>query len=314
MKNYQLYRLVLALVLLVFSSSLLLSQGYGKEEKKNVIIGSPFILEFNELEINAISSLASHWLEFSQYSEATKSFGVVSRKRQTFANQTLRVFYGFSRDARWDLGAVVQYGQVRLDENARSSIFKVFGSDTETGKNFSGLTYTGLRLRFVPMTDLPNLTLHAFSNFEVVQNGEIGNRLGANRNEYGANINYFHTLNDGTHYLLGGTWGVRPSSNEYFFFSQYASVSGFLIVDLYYDNLFAFGGMTYNGVANRKFEKINEQLYGGLGIQYQSLSGISAFLFGQVPFIYEDKTFSQVELIRESFSFVSLGVRYQLSR
>ena len=306
-------RFITTLLFVLVSISFLLAQNEENEDRKNIFINSPFILKQNDLEINVISSLTSHWVENKEYSNLTKSFEIASRKRLTNAIQIVRVFYGFSKNGKWDLGVDFKHGQTRLDENARSSIFKVFNGEVAEGNFNSGITFAGARLRYAPISYLPNLTVHAFANFEVVENRSTGQQLGASNNDMGLNVNYFHTLNDDTHYQLGGTWGIRPSSNDNFFFSQYGSASGFLIADLYQDNWFAFGGLTYNANLNRKFEQLNNQLFGGLGVQYQSPSGISAFIYAQIPFIFESGSFLQ-SWVRESYSSISLGIRYEMDR
>ena len=159
----------------------------SKKSEANFYTGiSPVILAKDGVEVNFLNSMTSFWLASKEYNPLSNSTRIANWYRITRFQQLLRVNYGFSKSGRWDLGAEVQYTHSRLDDDARSSPFRVFGGDTDSGKSYRGASLLGLRLRLAPFENLPELTLQGMAYFPINRSEELRAQLGSQRTQVGA--------------------------------------------------------------------------------------------------------------------------------
>lgn len=305
-----------ALLVLTFLISIPAIAQFSKEGEAKFYTGiSPVILPQGGIEVNFLNSMASFWLATKEYNPVSNSTRIANRYRFTRFQQLLRVNYGFSSSGRWDLGAELQYTHSRLDDEARSSPFRVLGGNTESGDTDRGLSMAGLRLRFMPFGDLPELTVQGMAHFPINRNIEKSAKLGAQRTQIGLLATFYQQLNTRTFYFLQGDWRTQLASNELDKTTHTPSLSGFLVIDTWEQQWYLFPGLTYSPtlqkVASGSLVRVNQQLLGSLGGLFQPTDAFGIMLNWQVPFILESGSQS-TEWVRESFSAVTLGVRVVL--
>jgi len=304
-----------ALLLLAVLIAVPASGQFSKKDEAKFYTGiSPFILPKDGIEVNFLNSMTSFWLAVNEYNPSSNSTRIANRYRFTRFQQLLRVNYGFSSSGRWDLGAEFQYTHSRLDDEARSSPFRVLGGDTPSGATFRGLSMAGVRLRVMPFEHLPELTVQGMAHFPINRNKETSAQLGANRTQLGLLATFYQQLNARTFYFLQGDWRTQLASNELDRTTHTPSLSGFLVFEAG-EMWYVFPGLTYSPtlqkVGNGSFVRVNQQLLGSIGGLFQPSDAFGVMLNWQIPFILESGSQS-VDWVRESFSSVTLGVRVVL--
>lgn len=276
---------------------------------------SPVILPKEGIEVNFLNSMTSFWLAVNEYNPASNSTRIGNRYRFTRFQQLLRVNYGFSASGRWDLGAELQYTHSRLDDEARSSPFRVLGGDTESGNTFRGMSLVGLRLRFMPFASLPELTVQGMAHFPINRNEETSAQLGAQRTQVGLLATFYQKFNTRTFYFLQGDWRTQLASSELDRTTHTPSLSGFLVFDTWEQIWYVFPGLTYSPTLQKvqggSLVRVNQQLLGSIGGLFQPSDAFGLMLNWQIPFILESGS-QQTEWVRESFSAVTLGIRVVL--
>ena len=313
-----LFRLGLLFLFSAFIASPLFAQSaFSKEGEAKFYTGiSPVILPKEGLEINVLNNLTSFWLAVNEYNPASNSVRVANRYRFSRMQHLLRVTYGFSDSGRWDLGVEGQFTHSRIDDAARSSPFKVLGSDTEGGSSFHGLSLLGVRLRVMPFEDIPGLTTQLTAHFPINKDEATRAQLGAQRTQIGLTATYYNNFNSRTFYFLQGDWRTHLSNEELKKTTHIPSLSGFLVFDAWEQMFYVFPGMTYAPTLQQlrsggSLRRVNQQLLGSIGGLYQPAESFGLMLNFQVPFILESGS-SNTEWVRESFSAVTLGVRVLL--
>ncbi len=288
---------------------------FSKESEARFYTGiSPVILPKDGIEVNFLNSMASFWLAVNEYNPVSNSTRIANRYRFTRFQQLLRINYGFSGSGRWDLGAELQYTHSRLDDEARSSPFRVLGGNTASGDTDRGLSMVGLRLRFMPFGDLPALMVQGMAHFPINRNEEKSAKLGAQRTQIGLLATFYQQLNTRTFYFLQGDWRTQLASNELDKTTHTPSLSGFLVIETG-EMWYVFPGLSYSPtlqkVGNGSFVRVNQQLLGSVGGLFQPSDAFGVMLNWQVPFILESGSQS-TEWVRESFVALTLGIRVVL--
>jgi len=268
---------------------------------------SPVILNEDQVEVNFVNTLTSFWLAINEFDLTSGANYVGNRTRFTRFDQLLRVSYGFAENKRWDLGAEFRYAHVRNDDEAQSSPFRVFENDRATGISYRALSMVGARLRAMPFRQLPALTAQAAINFPVAKDVQTRRSLGADRTQTDVTLTYYEPFNPKTYYFLQGQWLTLFSNDENSRTTHVLNGGAFLVQNLWRDRLHAFPGISYVTTVQNG-SRINQQLYGSFGAQYQVGYKASIFLNGQIPFIFDSGS-QFVEWVRESYSSVTLGIR-----
>lgn len=308
--------------LLICSTSLLLIPSYGqssfsKEGEARFYTGiSPVILAKEGIEINVLNNMTSFWLAVNEYNPTFNASRVANRYRFTRMQHLLRATYGFSDSGKWDLGVEAQYTHSRIDDAARSSPFKVLGSETTGGTTFRGLSLLGVRLRVMPFEDIPELTTQVTAHFPIHKDEATRAQLGAQRTQVGLTATYYNTFNSRTFYFVQGDWRTRLSNDELNKTSHTPSMSAFLVFDTWEQMYYIFPGLTYAPTYQQlrsggALRRVNQQLLGSIGGLYQPVESLGVMVNFQIPFILESGS-NNTEWVRESFSAVTLGLRVLL--
>jgi hypothetical protein len=304
------------LLVLIYLISAPVYAQFSKEGEAKFYTGiSPVILPKDGIEVNFLNSLTSFWLATNEYFAVTNSTRIANRYRFTRFQQLLRVNYGFSSSGRWDLGAEFQYTHSRIDDEARSSPFRVLGGDTESGETDRGMSMAGLRLRVMPFDGLPELTVQGMAHFYINRSEEKRAKLGAQRSQVGLLATFYQQLSPRTFYFLQGDWRTQLASSELDITTHTPSLSGFLVIDAWEQTSYIFPGLTYSPtlqkVGSGSFVRVNQQLLGSIGGLIQPSDAFGIMLNWQIPFILESGS-QRTEWVRESFSSVTLGLRMVL--
>ena len=287
---------------------------------------SPSVLTKGEVEFNFYSSLFSSWVALH---ESVIESPVRDRLRFTDFNTSIEGYLGISQNGRWDIGARLRYGSRRLDNNARSSVFDVFSSpDSEnanrgTDKTYKGLRELGIRFRLVPFENLEEFTINAGYSF-----GEIGNSSDdevfeiADRNSMDVNLTYYVSLNSAQtsyYYFIFNGIAFLPGSLPENAQALYNTTGSFFIVQrlgkfVVYPGLsytLAFKPPSSGSFSDSSLIKSSEQLLATLGMQYQVSNNLSFNASASIPLILTTTNLRQ-RLVRDSYSFVSIGGRFLL--
>lgn len=276
---------------------------------------SPVILAQNKAEINLVNNLTSYWIVSKQFNPDLLTGFQTDRKRFSRTEHVLRASYGFSKNKRWDLGVELKFAQARLDEAARSSPFRVFGNDTETGKTYRGLTGVGLRLRTQPFKNIPELTLQGTATYPQISATSTENeraQLDAQSLQAGIAATYYVQSGEKMFYFLQFDWSMRFKNAENKRSKHFPSLSAVAVVKTWEDRWFVFGGLNY-GMTVQQFSdgglyRLSQALFGSGGVFYQPTPKFSIVLSTQLPFMFESGLRS-IDLPRESFTGFSLGFR-----
>jgi hypothetical protein len=304
-------------IILLASISFSLPAQVTKSDKgANIYTGvSPIVLDKDRVEISLTNSFTSFWLAVKKYEPQFDVFRVANRYRFTRFDQALRVSYGFSKSKRWDLGAELRFAHVRLDDAARSSPFRVFGGDTDSGNTYRGISMVGLRARFMPFGGLPELTLQGTAYFPIARQEDSRRQLDAQRAQAGLLATFYQPFNDRTLYFLQADWQTRFQNNENRTTTHSTSLAGYLVFSLFGEEVWRlFPGCTFAATLQSYgggLNKVNQQLLGSLGLLYQPGEQFGAYFNVLAPFILESGS-EYVEWVRPSFSAFSLGLRTML--
>ncbi len=274
---------------------------------------SPVILEKDDIEIYMFNSLVSFWDGLYQYSSVLNGNYIADRRRFSSMDNVLRVSYGFSESKRWDLGATIQYRQVRLDNEARSSPFRVFEGDSFSGNSERGFTRLGLQVRWMPLPKIPELTLQSSLRFPIAKNEQLKTDLGAQRMSFDLNATWYNEVLAQTFLFLQTGWTTRFKNDLRDYATHHALGSVFLVKGFFNQKIYVFPSLTYFNSMEQfnkggRLYQTNYQLLWGGGIQYQPTTQMSIFTQFQAPFILESG--SEVsEWIKDSYTAFSLGFR-----
>ena len=276
---------------------------------------SPVVLADDATEINFVNSLSSFWIAYHEFIPAFRGTRIADRSRFSRFDQILRVSRGFSRSGRWDIGAEFRMIHTRLDGEAKSSPLRVLGGDTSTGLSNRSFASIGLRTRIMPFEDVPELTVQGIFNYPMASTPEKRRRIGFDRAQVGVMATYFQNFNPNTLYFLQADWNTFLPNEHHDQTTHLSSLNGYLVLGLMDKRFFIYPGLTYVNTfqyyQSYGFRRINQQLYGGLGGQWQIGPSLGLSLFLQRPFIFESGSqFS--EWVQESYSSVTVGLRVLL--
>ena len=286
---------------------------------------SSSVLRNGQAEIISNNTLTSFQLAFHQSGENSP---VLDRFRQTQFTSDLFAFYGISRSGRLDVGVQAKYLRNRIDNAAASSMFRVFkGGNSEDGqgsvldpnaffdRSFGGLAFIGLRFRALPFQSIPELVINGGYSFSTVNDETEQLRLAADRDFADIGLTYYKKLNNSTYYFFsanGQAFFSSPITDE----NRYVTSASFFLIQRTTNQKFTFyPGITYSLTFKPSKLDSNPSLisestfllaYGG--IQYAPQPEYNIFLIAGIPLI-TDVTNPQQEIIRSSFSTISLGFR-----
>jgi len=282
-----------------------------KEEKFAFGNISPVILAKDGIEASAITNLTSYWV--------TSKFGnkILDRYRISRSENYANISYGFSASRRWDLGAQIRYSKMLIDENARHSPFNVFSAPDSNVTAFNGISSMGIRLRVSPFSTLPELTFQASINFPTARNLNTRSYLGADRVQTDLVSTYYKNVSDNTYIYLQGRYILQIANDDNGKTSHFPGISTYLVQSLINQKLFLFPGLTYLGSFQQNYKGgrlVNQSqfLMAGLGMQFQPIEKMSIFLNGQKPLYYKSSASFYSDLVRNSYSDWSLGLRVVL--
>lgn len=313
MKNHRFYIFVIIYLLNNITSPLIaqiVEQLETQEEELAILGFSPVILPKDALDVGITNSLSSFWLLTQQFNPATSAFEDVDRSRYSRLDHITKISYGFSAKQRWDLGAEFRYALVYAGKDADSNPFHLFNPPANTFHQ-RGLTAAGIRLRYAPLKKYSGLTLTGSVLFPTGKDPMKRRNLAFDRTEMGVAATLIDRFNEKVSYYLLGDWRIRFSNVENPQTVHLPTLAAYLIFDLYDQRLYLFPGLATSYSFNQKLDKLNNQLYGSLGLQYQSLSGFNVFINTQTPFIFDSgnplRTWE-----RKSYLGWTLGLRLRL--
>jgi hypothetical protein len=286
------------------------------DDNPNIYTGvSSAILPKDATEINFLNSLNSFWIAQNDYDGSIDATRIVNRTRYSRADHILRVSHGFSKSGRWDFGTEIFYTRVRLDDEARSSPFRVYGDAfPESGTTHAGVSYIGVQARAIPFANLPELMLRAGFDYPIGRSEEQRLNLQAQRSILYLSALFSQRLGPN---LLGQVQGdfrsyLRNDDNVRTLLLP--SASGFLIFEMPGEQWYILSGLSYNMTFQQSFKgakvlKANQQLYGSLGVLYRPNHIFSVVLSSQIPFIFDSGS-SRSIWVRESYFGLNLGFRF----
>jgi hypothetical protein len=278
------------------------------------------ILQKDHFDIVSFSSFNSFWWGVHQSIQASP---IVDRLRYSQFNSTLDTYYGFSHSQRWDAGIRLRYARSRLDNTASNSAFKVFRSYSEeednvnVDKTYGGLAGAGIRLRFMPIGSMPELSINSGFTFSTVQNDTTARNLGADRNVFDLNVTYFSKINANNYYyfIANGSMFLPGENNEEILYTS--GLSFFLVRMLNAQKWALYPGLSYNmsykspEQLDQVLIRINEQLLGIVGLQYQPSARFTYSTSIGIP-IWLNNSALQLSQIRNSYSLITLGLRVHI--
>ena len=280
---------------------------------------SNYVLEKGHLEFNFQNALSSFIIE------STRGYGMedipMDRLRATQSNHLFRVYFGTSPNRKWDAGIALRYSQARLDDRARNSPLEIFKGngglsqeDLQRDRNFNfrGLSMLGLRTRWMPFDNIPELSIQGLLDLPILGNRDLKKLLNTSRLETGLNATYYHELFNSTFLFFDAGWRSFWKSNILNKTEHQLGLSAYWIFTLNNGNFHLFPGITYNQTFQQAnglwMNSVNNQLFGGIGLLYQPRQEIGFFLNGQFPLILNSGS-EEVIWIKESFSALAFGIR-----
>lgn len=283
----------------------------SREEKFAFGNISPVILAKDGIEASAITNLTSYWVT-SKYGNTILDRYRISRS-ENYANAS----YGFSKSRRWDLGAQIRYSKMLIDENARTSPFNVFSKPDSNGTVFNGLSSMGIRLRVSPFPNIPELTFQASINFPMARDQETRSFLGADRVQTDLVSTFYKAISDDTYIYLQGRYILQLANVDNKKTSHFPGISTYLVKSIFDQKLFLFPGLTYLGSFQQNYKggRLANQaqfVMAGIGLQFQPIAILSIFLNGQKPLYHKSSASFYSDLVRNSYSDWSLGLRVVL--
>ncbi len=291
--------------------------------QQNFVIGgaSTSLMTLGETEYILNNQLTSYWIAFHEQGENSP---VLDRFRRTQFETQLTGFFGVSSSGMFDLGIQLRYSRSRIGQQASESIFKVFsGDDTEVNqpqfdpenvfdRNFSGLTYVGLRLRFKPIVDHPELLLNGGYMRATVKEEFDQTQLAADRDIADIGVTYYKSITPSIYYFASADFrALLPSSvKDEFLFNS--TLSFFAIHRAFGNRLTIYPGLAYSiNFKPSEFDdnsliKVADFLFALGGVQYTFSPVFNVFLTGGLPLTLK-VTHPNQKIVRASYSTFALG-------
>lgn len=322
---------VIGVLLLLFSIHL---NGQETEQEggldlldESLFVGglSPVVLDHEEMEVNVYSSLFSSWVAL--HASAVQESQVVDRLRFSEFTTNAEVYYGFSRSNKWDLGLRLRYGNRRFDNAARSSVFDVFKTEETdnvgTDKTYTGMREIGVRVRFLPFSNIEELSVNtgfSFGKFSNAKDDDVYKL--SDRNIFDLNVTYYIPLNIDRssfyYFIFNGSAafpGSLPENKE----ALYNTTGSFFVVQRI-GKVVVYPGLSYNitfkepsegSFSDASLIRSGTQLLGTLGLQFQPSNSFSFNLGLSIPFLLTS-TNKRQRLVRDSYSLANIGFRLLL--
>ena len=118
---------------------------------------SSVMIRHRQTELNYFVSLASA----NRYRDISGDLQDYN-SRLTYLYNTLQITYGISKEARFNIGLDVRATVGRIDENANSSVFKVFDAKVDgNSRHASAITSVAPRIRWRPFKDNYRFTVQS---------------------------------------------------------------------------------------------------------------------------------------------------------
>ncbi len=319
MKTIYIVKLLFFAICITLFLPLLLSAQEAKEDPTFFTGISPILLERNASEVTLMNSMSSFWLAIHKYDPTLQIAQIQDRQRFTRTEHLLRLTYGFSKNKNWDLGAELKFANARLDDAARSSPFLVFNKQAEkstenfvNNNSYHGLSSIGLRLRFMPINSIPELTLQATYQRPVARTAAERYAFGSQRTQAGLTATYFIQSGENIYYFFQADWATLLKSDDNHFNGHIPSISTFVVVRTWENQWFIYPGLTYSMSLSGSFYRLQQQLFGSLGVFYQPSPKFSLLLNWQTPFVLQSGSRS-VDFVKESYTGFTIGIRTLLS-
>ncbi len=288
----------------------------GKEDEKDPSFSfgniSPVILSKGGIEVGTVQSLSSYWIA-SKFGSRT-----LDRFRISRFESNVNVQYGLSKNKTWDLGAQLKYGRIRLDENSRTSPFKVFAGPDASSSAFNGLTAVGLRARTTPFNN-QSITLQGSVFIPIAKDKDTRSALNADRIQTDLTATYFHAINknEDLYFYIQARYLVQLANAENGRSSHFPGLGLLLVKSLLNQKLFLFPGLSYTGAYQQNYSggNLNKQadfLMVSIGAQIQPISILSIFINAQRPLVYQSGVNIYSDLVKNSYSDWALGLRVVL--
>lgn len=286
--------------------------------------GSSTVLQSGSAEVIFNSSLVSHWIAFH---EVNKNSPILERFRRTQFTSDLTAFYGISQSGQLDIGINFKYVRGRLDNEASSSMLRVFQPSKPENivdgyydpsavfdNSFGGLASIGLRARFKPFPNRPEIVLNGGYSIITVKDQVVQQQLAADRDAADIGATYYKKITSNIYYFLSGTVQAYLPSNvrDELLFS---SSLGFFIIHRTSDNRWTlYPGLVYGlSFKPSKFDenpliKTNDQLLALAGLQYAPTNKVNFILTGGLP-LFISNSHPQLDIVRASYSIIGVGLR-----
>jgi hypothetical protein len=286
------------------------------------------VLRNGEGEIIVNSSLVSYWLAFHQNGNNSP---VLDRLRNTVFNTDISGYYGISQNGKWDIGLQLGYARTRLDNSAKSSMFKVFdkrptideeidapfGTQIKLDESFGGVANIGIRFRYKPFNYVPGLLLTGGYSAATIKDQNEQVQLGADRDFIDLGLSYYKGLTNNVFYFFSSSLrSYIPSkvTDQSFFLSSF---NFFLIQRTNNQKLTVYPGLSYTLAFkpsiydSRPFVRTTEFLFAYVGIQYAIDRKFSVFTTMGFP-LFVEVINPQQEIVRDSYSIFALGLRARI--
>jgi hypothetical protein len=181
------------------------------------------------------------------------------------------------------------------------------------------LAGAGIRLRFMPIRSMPELSINTGFTFSTVQNDTTARNLGADRHMFDLNLTYFSKVNANNYYyfIVNGSTFLPGENNKETLFTS--GVSFFLVRLLNAQKWALYPGLSYNmsykspEQLDQDLIRINEQLLGIIGLQYQPSTRFTYSTSIGIPIWLNDSAL-QLSQIRNSYSLITFGLRVHYER
>ena len=295
--------------------------------ERNFIVGggASTVLRSGQTEFISNSALASYWIAFHQSGNDSP---VLDRFRQTFFSTDLFGFFGLSASGKFDVGIQARYNRTRLDNAASSSMLKVFektendpqltaptdGGQTIIDSSFGGISLVGLRVRFKPVLRLPGLVINGGIALSTIRNDRLSKQLDAQTDILDIGATYYEQITPRVYYFFGASTQILLPNLEGKKTEFSSSANFFLIHRSRNQKLSILPGLIYS-IRYRKseFDEHNfirsaDFLFATIGAQYSISQNVLVFANGGFPLIANSIP-PQIEIVRESYSLISLGAR-----
>jgi len=244
--------------------------------------------------------------------------------RSTAFQHILQVTYGVSDGGRLNLGADLHYLHFRFDGNSDNSALKVFTSTasdtavTDTNNvniralSFHTLSRVGLRFRWLPSENLPELTLQGGVLFPAsYQPPAIQRALNVARTQLWLQGNFYHVFSEGL-YGFANAGAFLSLSNDKQRQTTLTPVGNLLVAKQVSDLLIVFAQTAFNGSYNKQYraglQNVSLQWLYGVGAQLQVSERFSVSAELQKPIKNDYK--SLTSKYDGGLTNVSLNLRY----